>query len=196
MKLLSQQLQEMRKQLEATPWLRWAAVAIALLGIAFIWQSLDGAKADAQDQAIEQETKLRRIRGLQGQDVWLTHEEDAKQLRASLEAQMPAVATTGLAQAALQSWLRTLTQGFTAQQAIRISIENAAEVQGLERVVKVRATLTGALTPRDALNLVRQIESAPSLVVIETLNISNDTNKTANMSLNAYYRIADPVVAP
>lgn len=196
MKTLQEQLQEIRKQFEATPWLKWAAVAIVLLGMVFVWVTLEGARNNAQQQAIDAEAKLRRVRALQGQDTWLAREEETKQLLAALEAQMPLVDTPGLAQAALQSWLRTLTEMYTAEQGIRISIEKAAAVNGLDNVVKVRATLSGGLTPREALNLIRKIESSPSLTVIETLNITNDHNKTVTLSLNAYYRIAVPAEAP
>lgn len=196
MKILPHQLDGLRKQFEATPWLRWAMIAIAGLGILFVWQFLDGARASAQQQAIDEEIKLRRIRALQGQDIWLSRKDEATQLRAALEAQLPVVATPGLAQAALQSWLRTLTASFTTEQSIRIAIEKAAQIEGLDSVVRVRATVSGGLSPREALNVIRQIESAPSLVIVETLNITNDTNKTAHMSLHAYFRIADPAAAP
>lgn len=196
MKFLSHQLDGLRKQLETTPWLRWAMIAIAVLGMVFVWQFLDGARANAQQQAIDEEIKLRRIRALQGQDIWLSQKDEATQLRAALEAQLPVVATPGLAQAALQSWLRTLTASFTTEQGIRIAIEKAGQIDGLDNVVKVRATLSGGLSPGEALNIIRQIESAPSLAVVETLNITNDVNKTAHMSLNAYFRIADPAAAP
>ncbi len=193
---LQQQLQEMRKQFQATPWLRWAAVAIAVLGMAFVWQFLDGARVSAQQQAIDEESKLRRIRALQGQDIWLIREGEARQLVAALEAQIPAVKTPGLAQAALQTSLRTMTESFTEANGIRIAIEKAAEVSGIEGVVKVRATLNGAVTPSETMNLIRKIEGSPSLMIIESVNITNDVNKTANLSLNAYFRIDDPATAP
>ena len=186
----------LRKQLEATPWLRWAAVAIAVLGMAFLWQTVSDVRQRAQQQAIDEESKLRRIRALQGQDVWLTHEQDARQLLGSLEAELPEVATAGLAEAALQAWLRTISSRFNSDQSIRMAVEKSADVASVDNVVKVRATLSGAMTPAEATNVIRQIESAPNLIVIETINITNDASSTVNMSMNAYFRIADPARDP
>lgn len=191
MTLLAQQARDMRKQFEATPWLRWGAAGIAVLAMAFVWQFLSDARASSQRQAIDQESKLGQVRALQGQDIWLVRENEAKQLIETLEAQLPTVKTPGLAQASLQSWLRTVTERFTPEQGIRISIEKASEIDALPNVVGVRATLSGNLTPRDVLTLIRTIESSPNLAVIETLNITNDVSKTVNMSLNAYFRIDD-----
>lgn len=189
MKHLIGQLAKARVQFEATPWLRWAALAIAVLAMAFVWQALDGIRVRAQEQAIDEESKLRRVRALEGQEGWLSNEREAAQLLASLNAQLPVVATSGLAQAALQRWLREMSSRFSTEQAIRIAIEDAAEVDGLTDVVKVRATFSGALSPTEVLGIIRQIESAPSLMVIETININNDTSNTVNLSLNAYFSV-------
>lgn len=189
MSVLSSQRAELRKQLDAAPWLKWALTVAVLLVAALIWQGLETLRAKVQEAAIDEEVKLHRIRGLEGQDVWMQRAQQADETLQALQAEIPTVATAGLAQAALQSWLRELAAGVSDDQNLRVVVDSAAPLEVPPDVLRVHATVSGALAPRQALSLVRSIESATQLMLIETLEIRGDSSKSANIGLNAYYRL-------
>ena len=182
-------LQSLKRQLDASPWLRWAGLAIAALLAAMALQALDDWRVERQKAAIEAEQSLRRILALKGQDVWLSREKNAVELRDSLRAQLPEVATPGMAQAALQNWLRNVTANFDDQN-VAIRLNRTGPLEDIPDVLRVNAALNGGLNPRQALALIRQIESAPNLVVVETMALQSDSSNTLHLTVNAYYRIA------
>ena len=181
-------LQSLKRQLDASPWLRWAGLAIAALLAAMALQALDNWRVERQKAAIEAEQSLRRILALKGQDVWLSREKNAVELRDSLRAQLPEVATPGMAQAALQNWLRNVTANFDDQN-VAIRLNRTGPLEDMPDVLRVNAALNGGLNPRQALALIRQIESAPNLVVVETMALQSDSSNTLHLTVNAYYRI-------
>lgn len=189
MKALDASLQSLKRQVDAAPWLRWAALAIAVLVAALALQALDNLRVERQKAAIEAEQDLRRILALKGQDVWVAREKSAGLLRDSLKAQLPEVNTPGMAQAALQNWLRNITANFEAQSVV-IRLNRTAPLESMPEVLKVNAALNGSLSPGQALALIRRIESAPNLVVVETMALQSDSSNTLHLTVNAYYRVA------
>lgn len=189
MKTLDASLQSLRRQVDAAPWLRWAALAIAMLAAALALQALDKLRMERQKAGIEAEQDLRRILALKGQDVWVAREKSARLLRDSLKAQLPEVNTPGMAQAALQNWLRNITSNFDAQNVV-IRLNRTAPLESMPEVLKVNAALNGNLSPGQALALIRRIESAPNLVVVETMALQSDSSNTLHLTVNAYYRLA------
>lgn len=189
MKALDASLQSLRRQVDAAPWLRWAALAIAMLAAALALQALDKLRVERQKAGIEAEQDLRRILALKGQDVWVAREKSARLLRDSLKAQLPEVNTPGMAQAALQNWLRNITSNFDAQNVV-IRLNRTAPLESMPEVLKVNAALSGNLSPGQALALIRRIESAPNLVVVETMALQSDSSNTLHLTVNAYYRLA------
>lgn len=189
MKALDASLQSLKRQVDAAPWLRWAALAIAVLVAALALQALDNLRVERQKAAIEAEQDLRRILALKGQDVWVAREKSAGLLRDSLKAQLPEVNTPGMAQAALQNWLRNITANFEAQNVV-IRLNRTAPLESMPEVLKVNAALNGSLSPGQALALIRRIESAPNLVVVETMALQSDSSNTLHLTVNAYYRVA------
>jgi hypothetical protein len=189
MKALDASLQSLRRQVDAAPWLRWAALAIAMLAAALALQALDKLRMERQKAGIEAEQDLRRILALKGQDVWVAREKSARLLRDSLKAQLPEVNTSGMAQAALQNWLRNITANFDNQN-VTIRLNRTAPLESMPEVLKVNAALNGNLSPGQALALIRRIESAPNLVVVETMALQSDSSNTLHLTVNAYYRLA------
>lgn len=190
MSVFEAQLQSLKRQVEAAPWLKWAGLLVATLLAMFMLQALDGWRTHQQKAGIEAEQNLRKILALKGQDVWLSREKSALQLRDSLRAQLPQLNTPGMAQAALQNWLREATASFdTQQQSVSIRINRAAPLEAMPDVLQVNAALNGNLSPGQALSLLRKIESASNLITVETINIQSDNSNTLHLTLNAYYRI-------
>lgn len=183
------QMQSLKRQVDAAPWLKWAGVVIALLLAFFVVQGLDALRVQQQKAAIETELNLRRTLALKGQDVWFEREKSSLQLRNALQAQLPEVATTGMAQASLQTWLRTLTSAFGTEENVSIRVNRSGPVDNMPGVIRVNAAFSGNLSPRQAINLLRQIENSPSLVVVETITLQSDARSTLNLTLNAFYRV-------
>ena len=196
MKSAQSLIQSIRRQLDATPWLKWAAAAIAILAALLVAQSLDALRTRTEKQAIDAEVNLRRIRALQGQDVWLTREKAAAELLATLNAQIPSAGTPGLAQAAIQAWLNDLAGTISNVTGLKVTVEEAARVTDFPDLIRVTATFAGGMTPRQALNVVRQIEESTNLVSIETIDVRNDSNKLMSLRVSAYYRLPSAEAAP
>lgn len=182
---------ELQKQLAAAPWLKWGLLAAGALAFLFAWQALSEARSQAEAEAIREEAQLRRVRALQGQDIWTTRQQGATELYRSLEAEIPVAATPGLAQAALQTWLRGVGASAAGATDIRISVDEAVLLEEPTGLIRVHGSLSGRMPARQALNIVRQIESATDLVVPETLDIRSGTNNTVNLTVNAYYRTGE-----
>ena len=105
----------------------------------------------------------------------------SNQLRDTLKAQLPEVSTPGMAQAALQNWLRGLTSGFGNEQNANIRINRSGTVETVPGVLRVNASLNVAASPRQSLNLLRQIESSSNLVTLETLTLQSDDSNTLHL---------------
>lgn len=191
MKAFDAQLQNLKRQVEAAPWLKWAGLAIVVLFALLGLQVLDAVRVERQKAAVDAELDLRGVLALKGQDVWLEREKNASQLRDALTAQLPEVATPGMAQAALQNWLRGLTSGLGNEQGANIRINRSGPVEATPHVLRVNASLNIVASPRQSLNLLRQIENSTNLVTVETLTLQSDDSNTLHLTLNAYYRVAE-----
>jgi len=181
-------LQSFKQQLEAAPWLKWAGLVMAVLLALWLMQTLVDWRIAEQRALTQAEHNLQRILALNGQDVWLQREKEAALLRDGLWAQLPEAATPGLAQAALQNWLREIT---TNMEGIHIRINHSGPVEHLPDVLQVNAGLSGTLTPGRFLRIMTQIETANNLVSLETMRLHNTANASFNLTLNAYYRVRE-----
>jgi len=177
--------QQFKQQLEAAPWLKWAGLGIAVLLALWVMLALADWRRAEQRAAAQAEGNLQRILALNGQEIWLQREKDANLLREGMWAQLPEVATPGLAQAALQNWLREITTNME----ISIRINHSGPVEHLPGVFQVNASLSGVMPPGRSLQLIRSIETAANLVTVETLRLTNDARASLNLTLNAYYRV-------
>jgi len=182
--------QQFRQQAEKAPWLNWAALAIGVLLALLLLQGLEDLRRQASRHAMDKEVQLRKMRSLRGQDVWLEREKQTGEQLAALQAQIPPAPTVGAAQANLQSWLQELANSTPDPSRVRVSLEGSAPVEEGSDLLRIRATLRGGMPPRTAINLVRRIETAPSLVVIESLDIRADTSSTTSIAISAFYRVA------
>ncbi|WP_312147735.1 hypothetical protein, partial [Stutzerimonas kunmingensis] len=81
MKAFDSQLQNLKRQVEAAPWLKWAGLAIVLLLALFCLQALDAVRVERQKAAMDAELDLRRIMSLKGQDIWFERQKSAVELR-------------------------------------------------------------------------------------------------------------------
>lgn len=182
--------ESLKRQADATPWVKWAVLVITILLAGFILQALDRVRLESYQKAIKATINLQRIHSLQGQNVWFEREKKSTELRDALWAQLPTVTTPGMAQAAVQSWLRKLTSAFVSSQNVKIRVNQVGPVTEIPGVIRVNASISGNLSPRQALGVLRQIETSTNLVVAETVSIQSDSSDVLQLTLNAYYRTA------
>lgn len=175
-------------QWNANPRLRLGgAVIAAILVFYLVLVGLDWRAARAAHLA-ERQLYLARIEALAGQDVWIQRADTAAVLRKALDAQLPTAATTGLAQAGVQTWMRQLTAAMGGGVSART--EAMQQLPGTD-VWRIPVEVTGPMQPRGLIQLMQQIERYPSLTIIERVQVLNRENKTFTLTAVAYYRIAE-----
>lgn len=175
-------------QWNANPRLRLGgAVIAAILVFYLVLVGLDWRASRAAHLA-ERQLYLARIEALAGQDVWIQRADTAAVLRKALDAQLPTAATTGLAQAGVQTWMRQLTAAMGGGVSART--EAMQQLPGTD-VWRIPVEVTGPMQPRGLIQLMQQIERYPSLTIIERVQVLNRENKTFTLTAVAYYRIAE-----
>ena len=184
----------LRNEWQGNPRLRIGvlmAVAIAAVYLAmllFDWRNR--LHEDYQQESL----RLVKTASLAGQQQWIARSQQARDLRRALEAQIPASATLGLAQAEAQSWIQQLLRAFgrdmTSQARAPVRFDPAGDVW------KVPVTVRGVLTPGQYLEMLRRIEGNERLIVIEQVTIDNQRRPTVEMTISAFYRVAAPADAP
>ncbi|MDX2299290.1 MAG: hypothetical protein NW204_06155 [Xanthomonadaceae bacterium] len=191
---LSVALTQVRKEFAENPRLRIGAWAIAAIVVFYLWLVLADWRAQMQKDYAAQSQQLQKIRSLAGQDEWLQRAERARALRDALQAQIPEVATLGLAQASVQTLARNLAAA--SGNAIRIQAEAPAPVTGSEGLWRVPVVISGGLGAEQVLQLVRRIESERNLVVIEQATILNRENRTFSLTVVAFFRVKESAREP
>lgn len=196
MKAWHAQLADIREQVRSNARLKVALLVAGTLLALFLFQKLDALRRASEARSIEAEMELRRMQALKGQDVWRERAIESEKLLDALRAEIPIVATPGLAQAGLQNWLRELAASAGEVTGLDIAVASVAAVESLDGLIKVRATLNAGMSPRQATDLIRKIESAANLAVIDAVSIRSDQNRTASITITAYYRTPDGATSP
>jgi hypothetical protein len=191
---LSAALTQARKEFAENPRLRIGAWAIAAIAVFYLWLVLADWRAQMQKDYAAQSQQLQKIRSLAGQDEWLQRAERARALREALQAQIPEVATLGLAQASVQTLARNLAAA--SGNAIRIQAEAPAPVPGSEGLWRVPVVISGGLGAEQVLQLVRRIESERNLVAIEQAMILNRENRTFSLTVVVFFRVKEAAREP
>lgn len=185
---------QMRKEFADNPRLRAGAWVIAAIVLFYLWLVLSEWRADAQKDYAAQSQRLEKISSLAGQDEWLQRAEQARALREALQAQIPEVATLGLAQASVQTTARDLIAA--SGNTLQVQAEAPAEVGVGSGLWRVPVVISGSLAAPQVLQLVRRIESARNLMVIEQAQILNQNNRTFSLTIVSYYRVQEGVREP
>lgn len=185
---------QMRKEFADNPRLRAGAWVIAAIVLFYLWLVLSEWRADAQKDYAAQSQRLEKISSLAGQDEWLQRAEQARALREALQAQIPEVATLGLAQASVQTTARDLIAA--SGNTLQVQAEAPAEVGVGSGLWRVPVVISGGLAAPQVLQLVRRIESARNLMVIEQAQILNQNNRTFSLTIVSYYRVQEGVREP
>lgn len=191
---LSAALTQARKEFADNPRLRIGAWAIVAIVVFYLWLVLADWRAQMQKEYATQSQQLQKIRSLAGQDEWLQRAERARALREALQAQIPEVATLGLAQASVQTLARNLAAA--SGNAIRIQAQAPTPVAGNEGLWRVPVVISGGLGAEQVLQLVRRIESERNLMAIEQAMILNRDNRTFSLTVVAFFRVKEAAREP
>ena len=187
MNALQRSWDDMARQLRANPRLRLAMIAVgALLAVYGVLALVDLRARVAASYASRVEY-MRTLRSLAEQPEWLERAQAAARLRKGLEAQLGRAATTGIAQAEVQSWARERAAAVGGQ--TQINAQAPAEVEGQPGLWRIPVVLSGSAQPLQVVQLMQIIESAPRLAVIEQANLLNRENRTFSLTVVFFYRI-------
>ncbi|MDG6348856.1 hypothetical protein QAA18_08930 [Luteimonas sp. 8-5] len=188
MKALAPALANARRELAANPRLRYGVLAIAAILVLYLFLVLQDWQSGLAERHASRSGYLAKMQALAGQEVWIQRAAAVARTRAALEAEIPEMATLGLAQASAQGWLRDAVVAFG--QDVQVQAQTPAQTsQG--SIWRVPVVISGRLDPARYIQLLRQIESRPTLAVIEQATVVNRQNRTFSLTVVSYYRIKE-----
>ncbi|PIQ37137.1 MAG: hypothetical protein COW59_08795 [Lysobacterales bacterium CG17_big_fil_post_rev_8_21_14_2_50_64_11] len=187
-------LAQARAEFHANARLRWGGLLIVVILLVYLLLVLSDVRAQMQREYVQQVQRLQKISSLAGQDEWLQRAERARVLRDGLQAQLPTVATLGLAQASVQSFARDLIA--SSGKPLRVQSETATEVGRGSGIWRVPVVISGALAPDAAVQLIRRIEMQPNLIVIEQAMVLNRNNGMVALTVAGFFRVEEAANAP
>ncbi len=189
-------LRSLAQQLSGNLRLQVGLGLIAALLLAFVLQGLHDWRVAQQQRAIDSEVALRQTRSLRGQDVWIQRAEQTGTAYRAVLAEIPVVTTPGMAQASLQSWLRSVGSSVAASGGVNIDVSAPVEMEDHPGIYRARATVSATLTPRQAFDFMGTVESAGNLALVETVQVRSDRGSRVAMNIVGYYRTATDEAAP
>jgi hypothetical protein len=169
--------------------LRIGILAIAAILAVYVLLVMRDWRTTLEHDYAARTEHLYKMKALAGQPQWLARAQSAAKVRAALEAQIPAAATTGLAQASVQGWVRELTNAMGED--LRIQAGQAEAVEGRPGLWRVPVTLSGSLDNDRYLGLLGRIESRPTLSVVEEATVNNRKTQAFSLTIVSYFRVAE-----
>ena len=183
---------QIRREWAANPRLRLGAIAIGVILAVYLLLVLQDLRASLQDHYAERTGYLAKLQALSGQEVWLERASEVARVRAALEAEIPPVATVGIAQATVQGWLREAAVAFSED--ANIQAETPSRIAEDSDIWRVPVVVSGKLDPARYVQLIGMIEKRPNLAVIGEAMILNRENRTFSLTVVSYYRVEGEVV--
>ncbi len=189
MNAASRVLAQLQLELAKNPRLRFGLMIIAAILAFYAALLLIDWRGQLHAQYVERRQYLHKLRDMASQDEWPARAEATARVRKALEAEIPEVASVGLAQAGAQTWARELAAVHGG--AVQVQAQEPQVVEGQPGLVRVPIILSGTLLPRAVLNIIQQIEKRYSLAVIEEAMVLNRENQTFQLTIVSYVRVAE-----
>lgn len=189
----SRAIENARREWGSNRRLRLGAIAIAVILGVYAMLVLRDWRASLEQDYAEVTTRLNKMKALSGQQVWIERAQAAAQLREALEAQVPEVATPGMAQATVQGWIREATTGMGED--VRVQSQDASPAEGRPGVWQVPVVVGGPFDARQFLDLLGRIERRPTLTVVREATIINRDAHTFSLTVVSYFRVGGGVDA-
>lgn len=185
-------MENFRQQLGSNPRLQIGLLLSMVLVFAIAVQALDGWRKTQQQRAIQSELALRKARQMQKQDIWQSRSKETTEAKTAILNEIPTVATPGMAQAQMQTWLQSLGKTLETDKEMRISVSAPLEIEAHPGIYQIRATVTMSSHPAHVFAFMDMVESAANLAAVETSQvISTANNIGATINIIAYYRSSE-----
>lgn len=182
-------MERLRQQLGSNSRLQIGLLLAMILAFAILVQALDSWRKAQQQQAIESELDLRKARQMQKQHIWQGRSEQTADAKTTILEEIPSVATPGMAQAQMQTWLQGVSRNLEVDREMRISVSAPIEMEEHPGIYRIRATVTMSSHPSHVFAFMDIVESATNLAMVETSQvISTANNRSATINIIAYYR--------
>lgn len=183
------------RQLRANPRLQWGAAIAVLLCAALALQAIDGWRSRMQQRSVDAEVEARKVIALRKQMVWVERAREAEALKKKLDSRIPVVASPGIAQATLQSSLRSAAKTIAGVQRLGVEVGDPAQVENRPGLYRVRATVSAEVAPKKAFDLISILESSPNLTLIEGSSIRSGDGQQSTINVAAFYRTPEATPA-
>ena len=187
MSVADQLLGQVRQELARNARLRLGLALIAAILAFYAALVMVDWRSGLHEHYIERRQYLRKLLEMANQDEWPARAASAARVRKALEAEIPEVASLGLAQAGAQTWARNLAAVYGV--AVQVQAREPQTVDGQPGLMRV-PILSGTLPPKVVLNIMQQIEKRGSLTVIEEAMLLNRENQTFQLTVVSYVRVA------
>lgn len=187
----AERIAQMRNEWSGNPRLRIGAFVILAILVLYVLMVLADWRTSLHEQYQQRTLQLYKMEALAGKNEWLVRAENARTLDKALRSEIPNAATIGLAQAEVQTWMRQIMQAFGP----KMSSESHAPVPvaGEPGLWRIPITIRGVISVQQLQEILRRIESADRLTVVDNLTVSM-VRDVPNISLTAaaYYRVGKP----
>ena len=187
MSAVSQLMAQVQQELAKNPRLRLGLAVIGVILAVYCALLLIDLRGRLHEHYVERRQYLQKLRQMASQDEWPLRAVSAAQMRKALEAEIPEVASVGLAQAGAQSWARDMAAVHGS--AVQVQAQEPQEVEEQPGLMRVPIILSGALPPKAVLNIIQQVEKRGSLAVIEQAMLLNRENQTFQVTVVSYVRV-------
>lgn len=168
------------------PRLRWGVGIAAAIAMVYAALALNDWRVALHRDYQQATLRLYKVAALSGKQEWIARAQEAASLRKALEAQVPQVSSSGMAQADMQGWVKGLLNAFGRE--MNSTAQEATPV-GKGEVWKVPVTVRGTMTTGQLVEMLRRIESSERLIVVEALNVDNRQRTLVTMTITGFYRL-------
>lgn len=177
-----------RDEWRANPRLRWGAAAVALILFVYACMVLVDWRRQLHDEYQARTVQLYKMTALAGEDHWIERAQAAQALEKALQAEVPAAATIGLAQAEVQTFARQLVSAYGRR--LVSDTRAPAQVPGHPGVWRVPVVVRGSATQVQMLEILRRVEGSDRLMVVDEFSYRAVRDApTFSVTISALYRL-------
>ena len=176
-------------QWRANARLRWGVLVIGLILFAYAALVLVDWRRQLHDEYQDRTVQLYKMTALANEDHWIARAREVQALEKALQAEVPASATIGLAQAETQTFVRQLMNAYGRR--LGSEARAPAQVAGFPGVWRVPVTLRGQVTQNQLLEILRRVESSDRLMVVDEFSFRYERGLPSfSLTFAAFFRIA------
>ena len=132
-------------------------------------------------------SRLEKLQVLTRQSEWPARAQAARSVRVQMESRLFTAESRGLAQANIQTWLDGWVKKIQLAK-VRVQVEQARSVSGHQGVLQVTATVDGRFERDKVVELIKSIEIADHLMVIEQFDVIRRKKEHFTLAFRAYFQ--------